>query len=187
MSDREKKIIPLQDAQKVFSTFGIGPDNPEYRRWRREDGFRHVDLEDVLDTSHMVLVVDWREWLQDAVDKMAEQLAALDIPLTAELGEEGEQGTVEVDGIIRKVKYIPDDDDDFDDVMEAINLLIKGRAGYRKFRSSEGSDGWRYAVLKDEDWQMLVSSVPDLIQLLFVNPGPLLNAIRRDKKKGNES
>ena len=60
MLNRETTIVPLDAALEALSVFGIGPYNREYQRWRRDDGFRFVDLEDVLGESPFVLAVDWR-------------------------------------------------------------------------------------------------------------------------------
>ena len=63
--------------------FGIGPSSREYQRWRGDDGFRQVDFEGVLNESGAVLVVDWREWLQDAVVVILRLLQELGITAAA--------------------------------------------------------------------------------------------------------
>jgi hypothetical protein len=143
MADWEKTIIPLDDAREVLSVFGIGPSSREYQRWRRDDGFRHVDFEGVLRESRSVLAVDWREWLQNAVDTIVCQLEELGIEVSADLGEDGNEGMFQADGQSARIKFVPADEDDFDRVVDAINGLIGATARYRKFSSSEGSDGCR--------------------------------------------
>ena len=54
-------IVCTKDGSNLSPSFGIGGDNREYQRWRRDDGFRWVDLEDTLNTSEFVLCIDWRE------------------------------------------------------------------------------------------------------------------------------
>jgi hypothetical protein len=164
MSDWEKTIIPLDDAHKILSAFGIGPSSREYHRWRRDDGFRHVDFEGVLNKSGAVLVVDWREWLQDAVDVILGQLDSLGIAAAADLDDEG---VVQIAGRSARIKFVPADDDDFGHVIAAVNRLIGQAARYRKFRSCEGSDGWSYGVLKNEDWQALEAAAGATVKLLF--------------------
>jgi hypothetical protein len=168
MADWEKTIIPLDDAHEVLSVFGIGPSSREYQRWRRDDGFRHVDFEGVLGESRSVLTVDWREWLQDAVDVITGQLDELGIEAAAHLGEDGNEGVIQIDGQSARIKFVPEDDDDFDRVIDAINRVIGEKARYRQFRSCEGSDGWSYAVLKKEDWQALEAAAGATVRLLFV-------------------
>jgi hypothetical protein len=168
MADWEKTIIPLDDAHEILSVFGIGPSSREYHRWRRDDGFRHVDFEGVLAESRFVLIIDWREWLQDAVDTITAQLDELGIEAAADLGVDGNEGVLEIAGESARIKYVPADNDDFDRVIEAINGLIAASARYRKFRSCQGSDGWSYAVLKNEDWQTLEAAVRATVRLLFV-------------------
>jgi hypothetical protein len=168
MTDWEKTIIPLDNAHEILSVFGIGPSSREYQRWRRDDGFRHVDFEGVLNESRSVLTVDWREWLQDAVDTITGQLEELGMEAAADLGEDGNEGVIQVDGKSSRIKFVPADEDDFDRVIEAINRLIADAARYRKFRSCEGSDGWSYALLRNEDWHALESAAGATIRLLFV-------------------
>jgi hypothetical protein len=172
MSDWEKTIIPLDDAHEILSLFGIGPSSREYQRWRRDDGFRHVDFEGVLKTSGLVLNVDGREWLHDATDTMIRQLEELGICAAAEFGDDGEEGTFQVEGRTVGIKFIPADGDDFDRVVAAVNETIAPQARYRKFRSSAGSDGWSYATLKHEDWQALEAAAGDTLRLLFADVEP---------------
>jgi hypothetical protein len=168
MANREATIIPLDDANAVLSVFGIGPSSREYQRWRRDEGFRRVDFEGVLNKSRSVLTVDWREWLQDAVDVILRQLEDVGITAAADSGEDGHQGVLQAAGQSARIKYVPADEDDFDRVIGELNRLIADTARYRKFRSCEGSDGWSYAVLKNEDWQALESAAGATVKLLFV-------------------
>lgn len=168
MADWEKTIIPLDDAHEVLSVFGIGPSSRAYQRWRRDDGFRHVDFEEVLGESRSVLSVDWREWLQDAIETITGQLDELGIEAAANMEEDGNEGVLQIAGKTARIKFVPADDDDFDRVIEAINGLMAPLAQYRKFRSCEGSDGWSYAVLKNEDWQTLETAAGATVKLLFV-------------------
>lgn len=166
MPDRETTIIPLDDAHEILGTFGIGPRSQGYQRWRRDDGFRWVDLEDVLNESSAVLSVDWRDALQDALETVATQVGDIGISLGSDLDEEGEQASLEVDG--KRVSVAYSADGDFDTVVRAINGLIADKAQYRKFRSSEGSDGWRYGLLTNEDWKSLETNAPKVTALLFL-------------------
>ena len=168
MSKYESTIIPLDDAHEFLAAFRIDGNNREYQRWRRDDGFRWGDFEDVLHTSPLILGVDWREWLHDSIDTVIEQLAACDITATAELGDDGERGSVSVNDGSEQIKYVPNDEDDFDAVIASINRLIAGRAEYRKLNSCEGSDGWSY-VLPVDQWTDLSESVPQTVNLVFAS------------------
>lgn len=171
MPNGETTIVPLNAAHEVLSVFGIGPYNREYQRWRRDDGFRLIDLEDVLGHSQFVLDVDWREALPDALSTILDQLRAFGISAASDVDDEGSEGRLEIDGQIKAVKYLPSDGDDFDCVIRTINSLIPTKARYRKFRSSEGSDGWMYGILSNEDWKALEANAGDLTGLLFAEVG----------------
>lgn len=168
MSDVESTIISLDTAHKILSAFDIGPDNREYKRWRRDDGFRQVDLEDVLSESQFVLIVDWRDSLEDVVEKMVNQLRRIDIPSHAELDDDGNQGYFEVFGNRSNIKYLAADDDDFNAVIASINKSIGTKARYRQFSSSVGSDGWSYGLLLNDEWEWLKSNAPKVVELLFL-------------------
>lgn len=167
MSDWERTIIPLDEAHEILAFFGIGPSSRGYQRWRRDDGFRHVDFEGVLNESSAVLVVDQRERLQDAVDVVLRQLNTLGIGASADLGKEGNEAVLQIQGQSARIKFVPADEDDFDRIIAAVNRLLDQTASYRKFRSCEGSDSWSYAVLKNEDWQALDAAVGATVRLLF--------------------
>jgi hypothetical protein len=169
MANWEETIIPLGDAHKILSSFGIGPDSNGYQRWRQDDGFRQVDFEGVLNESKLVLSVDWRDLLQDATDTIIEQLGSLGITTTADLGEDGEQGFIEVDGKRADIKYVPNDNDDFESAIRTVNVLISGKASYRKYQSCVGSDGWRFGLHSTEEWEFLKSNAPGSLDLIFVH------------------
>jgi hypothetical protein len=167
MSDWETTIIPLDHANTVLAAFGIDADNREYQRWRREDGFRQVDFEEILAQSDLVLTVDWRAWLQEVVEEIVGQLEKLGFAATAELDEEGNAGTFTIGAATLPIKYTPNDGPDFCEVIAAVNRLLGQSARYLKFRSCEGTDGWQFAVLKRSDWQELIESAGSTIRLLF--------------------
>ena len=167
MSDDSSRIIPLDEAHEILGIFGIGPQSRGYQRWRREDGFRHEDLEDVLNESDFILNVDWRELLPDAMDTIVSQLHELGIEATAYWDEEDELELLSADGSEVTIRYSLNDEDNFDHVIALINPLIGRTAQYRKLRSSEGSDTWSYAILKNVDWRQLEKSAGGLLRLLF--------------------
>jgi hypothetical protein len=169
MVDREKTIIPLHVAYDVLAAFGVDPSSKTYQRWRRDDGFRLVDLEQMLRESRLLLRADWRDWLQDIMGVIQDQLRTIGIIAQADLGSVGEQGNFQIDGRKRWIKYVPDDDDDFDRVVRSINSLIRAWGSYRKLRSCEGTDGWVYGLLSNRDWNKLDSTASDLVNLLFTS------------------
>ena len=168
MPNWETTIVPLDDAHELLSALGIGPHSRGYQRWRREDGFLQVDFEGVLNESISVIVVDGRDCLQHVVGFILKQLEQIGIDVSAEMGEDGNEGLFRVDGQSAQIEYVPADEDDFDQVVAVFNRMIADTARYRKFRSCEGSDGWSYVLLKNEDWQTLESAAANTVKLLFV-------------------
>lgn len=167
----ETTIVPLDVAHEVLAAFAIGPDDQTYQRWKRDDGFRLADLESVLATSRFTLGVDWRETLKDAVATMLGQLGAIGISATSDLDEDDERGHIEMNGERQSVKYVSSDEDDFDRVVRGVNSLISAKAHYRKYRSSEGTDGWWYGLLSNEEWKRMEASASELTRLLFTELG----------------
>lgn len=168
LPNHESVLIPLKDADLILSVFGVVSDSREYSRWKRDDGFRLVDFEDVLGTSARVLNVDWKDWLPDAVDQIVEQLAIFGFIASAEFDESGERGQLCV-GATDSTIYFESGTGNFDDVILTANSLILSRAAYRKFRACEGTDGWEYAILSHEDWRQLETDTPYWCLYLFEN------------------
>ena len=171
MSEYESTIVPLDDCHTLLASFDIGGDNREYQRWRRDDGFRWVDLEDVLNTSPFVLGIDWSEWLNDAVDTIAHQLSLIDVQLDVNLNDDGDRGTISVGESSTDIKFVPDDDYNFCAVVSAVNRLLGGRAVYRKFNSCEGSDGYWFGLQTAGQWHALYSTIPQTVKLIFTSDG----------------
>ncbi|WP_372725963.1 hypothetical protein [Novipirellula sp.] len=115
------------------------------------------------------LVVDWRSSLQDVTPIIATTLGRLRIETSIDLfGEDLNEATMIVAGKTSDIKYVAGDDDDFDTVIAAINSLIRSTASFRKFRSCEGTDGWRYAALSNDSWSQLDSTYGPTVDTIFV-------------------
>jgi len=168
MSD--KLLVPLDQAHAILSSFEIDPNNRSYLRYRRDDGFRLNELEDVVAESELVLSMDWRGWLKDAIEEIIKHFAKMEVPLNADLDDDGNEGWLENANRRIHVKYVPVDDDDFDSVISSVNELFGGKAFYRKLRSCIGSDGWSYGLLPRADWQHLNAVAGDTIDAMFVVP-----------------
>lgn len=141
----------------------------QYTRWRRDDGFRWVDLEDVLFTSPFILSVDWREYLPDAIQVIQSNLACFDVRLVADMDEAEPQGSIAIEGKVEPVRYVPSEHDaDFNQVVGAVNRLLEGLGlEYRLFNTTVGSDGWTYAVLTLGQWRELKDKVPEAVDMIF--------------------
>ena len=171
VNEIESTIVPLDNCHTLLASFGIGGDNREYQRWRRDDGFRWVDLEDTLNTSEFVVGIDWREWLNDAVDTIAHQLSLIDVQLDVNLNDDGDRGAISVGSASADIKFVPADDDDFCAVVTAVNRLLGDRASYRKFNSCEDSDGYWFGLQTADQWNALDSSIPQTVKLIFKPDG----------------
>jgi hypothetical protein len=158
-------VVSLRDANEVLRKFGIALDSKACRRRRRDEGFRWIDLEELLSESLHVLAVDWRESLQDVLESIAPQLYSIGLTFDSDLNDAGKEGMIEIDGEWEKVKYRLNDD--LDDVIRSINRLTRNKAEYRRFRSCEGTDVRWYGFLSKEDWARLESNVPNVLSLLF--------------------
>ncbi|QDU41207.1 hypothetical protein Mal4_55720 [Maioricimonas rarisocia] len=168
MSGQSPRVIPLDDAHEILGTFGIGPDNRSYQRWRRDDGIERHDLETILADSPHYLAVDWRSSLDELRDLICDQLEAVDVPVEFELhGEDGNKGTIHVGEQSLAVRYVASEEDDFDDVIRAINRLVAPRAAYRKLRSCEGTDGWAYVLATRETWRDLDAAAGAVTDMMF--------------------
>jgi hypothetical protein len=168
MSSQSNRIS-LEIAHKVLATFGITSPTPAYERWVKDDGFDIDDFLIVLRDSSFVLIVDWRAWLQEELDTIAESLAILGVKISFELDEDGESGqVVGSNGSRADIAYRPNDDDKFDDVIRAIQSVAQGSVEFRASPYNGGNDTFVYGVLSPDEWADLESEVARILPQLFV-------------------
>lgn len=166
------EIVPLEEADTLFAAFGVGPGHREYERWRRAEGFRLDDLDDVLGESPRIIVVDWRSFLEEALEQIAPALETLGVELDYTVDDDGNHGVVRYGNRSVAAKYAPDDDDDdFDAVVRDLVALVDGRVEFRSLWSARGSDTYVYGVLAPEEWRRLRAAIPALLIRVFVPPG----------------
>lgn len=162
--------ITKTDACKLLETFQVDLKHSEVQRYLTDGGIKSFDLEDLLNCGPLTLVFDWRDVLQGGIDDASKQLALFDVSLTGNWNSDGTKGAITVDGQTEQVKYVPDDNDDFDTVIVTVNRLMAGRCEYRKFNSCIGSDTWQYGLLSSQQWQELTESPGNVANVLFTIP-----------------
>lgn len=137
--------IPLEVAHQILATFGINSPTAAYERWVKKDGFDLQDFESVLYESPFVITLDWRAWLQEELETIADALSRLDLTLDRELNEDGEEGDVVCGERRARVVYRATDGSDFDDVIRAAQRVVGDRVQFRAAPTNDGSDTWRAA------------------------------------------
>ncbi len=160
--------IPMDTAHKILATFGITKPTRAYERYVKSDGFDVNDFSDVLFESPFIITVDWRGWLQEELETIATALKELGQPLSFHLDEEGNYGSVEANGRKAMVKYVPNDEDDFDAVVKAVQTVISPSIEFRESPGNRGSDSWTYAVLPKDEWAELQNVAGPVVSYFFV-------------------
>ena len=168
-----ERIIPLDVAHQVLATFGINESTPLYDRRVRADGFRVDDLHEILDSeSRFIFIVDWRAALPEELKPIATAVKDLGADLKIDVDPDADDGWVECGGKRESVKYVPSDQDDFTDVIRALQKVLPTAIEFREGITFRGSDTWEFAALLREEWSALESLDRTLIQSLF-EPMPL--------------
>lgn len=147
----ESHRIPLETAHQFLAMFGITQPTPQYERWVKEDGFDFADFPDVLGESPFILGVDWRAALSDELPLIADALAKLDVELTIDIDRDGDGGYVDSAGGKAGIKYRPSGDDDFTDVIAAIQSVVPANIELRGSPNNTGTDAWQFAVLPRDE------------------------------------
>jgi hypothetical protein len=161
--------IPIETAHTILATFGIAKPTRAYERWVKPDGFDVRDFSDVLFESPFVFIVDWRAWLNDELETISNALARLGQPLRRELDEEGNYGfAVGADGRRAAVKYVPNEKDEFDSVVRAVQAVVSPSIEFRASPGNRGSDTWIYGVLPNDEWMELQNVAGPVIAHFFV-------------------
>lgn len=164
-------IIPLDSAHRILAVFGITQSTPAYDRWLRPDGVRLSDFDEVLFDSRFIFGMDWRGFLDDIVAEIIPAVGELGGQLIYEPdGEQGTSGTIRsADGRSEGIRYVPNEDDDFDDVIRAFQRLAPTEVEFRQSPANAGSDTWSYAVLLKSEWSELESIDRVAIRHFFIS------------------
>ena len=167
-----KRRIPLDVAQKVLLAFGITERTREYDRWIKDEdgpnaGFDLEDFNEVLFDSPFVLIVDWRDELQEDLEFVQAMMHRLGVTLEVHIGEEDNDGFVSCGAKLAAVAYTPNDGPDFDEVIAALQRVVPPHVEFRSCPGFEGSDGWCYAAQHRDVWAELDREAPLVIDHYF--------------------
>jgi hypothetical protein len=124
-------------------------------------------LEDVLAQHRRTILHDWRGYLDDGLQLLADRLAELKIVLEIDSGGDDDSAVIAVGEQWAKVRYIPNESDFDKTVVAPLNALIAGRAECRRLRCSEDWDTYAYWVLAADAWQTLDASYPQVAALFL--------------------
>ena len=159
-------LIPLDVAHKVLATFGITQPTRIYERWVKLDGFDLKDFGEVLFESPFIFVTDWRAWLQEELETIAEALSTIGVRLETEFDEDGESGFVSCEQRRADVAYRPNDGN-LDRVFRTLQSIVPDHIEFRASPDNSGSDTAVYAVLPLEEWGELERDAPKVIRHFF--------------------
>jgi hypothetical protein len=161
-------VVPVESANQILEIFGITKPSRLYARRLQPAGFRLWDFVDVVYESRFIFAMDWRGVLDEFVDEVLPVVAELGIRLEYQPdNEEGTRGTITAsEGRTEHVRYIPNEGDDFDEVIRSLQRLCGGEVEFRH-ADNAGSDTWVYAVLLRCQWKKLEAIDRGVIRYLF--------------------
>jgi hypothetical protein len=168
MIDPQTYRIPLEVAHQILATFGISKPTRAYERWVKPDGFDLRDFDSVLFESPFIFVIDWRDALDEVLDRVVQALSELNVDLVIDLDEDGESGFLG-SGPTRRapVAYRPSDDSGLESVFRSLQSVVPDTVEFRESTDNEGSDTSVFAVLPRDEWQDLERLAPDVMRSLF--------------------
>ncbi len=159
--------VTLDVAHRFLATFGITSPTPTYNRWLKPDGFDPTDLWHVLaEDSPFILIFDWRSSL-DELSYLRSAVQQLDVPLEFAADEKGCTARVWSHDQSIDVKYVPNNDDDFAEIIMAIQSILPYGIEFREASHNDGSDGWAFSVLPADEWSDLEKLDRDFVLEYF--------------------
>jgi hypothetical protein len=153
-----KETISIDAANKMLGMFGV-KESRKYERWLKDYGFDLKDFDEVLFESPYIFIVDWRAFLPEEMERIAEALNLLGVDFSCELDSEDESEEKMIATCSSKsvpLLYRPKDDD-FTDVIRLVQSIVPENIEFRASPFSEGSDTYVFAVLPHDEWQELES------------------------------
>jgi hypothetical protein len=157
----------LEVAHQFLATFGITKPTHDYNRWVKCYGFDRGDFNIVLGDSPFIFTIDWRADLQFELKAIVEALARLGVELRLDFTPYADSGYVVCGGRRAPVKYVPSANDDFTDVILAIQSLVPNTIEFRASPANGQNDSSEFAVLPVDEWLELESLDRELINDLF--------------------
>ncbi len=164
----KRNRIPREVAHQFLATFGITKPTKSYDRSLKDDGFDPAEFRDVVGESEFIFRVDWKAALSDELPLIADTLAKLNVDLKLSLEANEDNGFVSCNGREAKVKYTPSDEEDFTEVMAAIQSIVPENIEFRAAPGNSRSDTWEFAVLPRDEWADLEKLDRELVGSLFV-------------------
>ena len=161
------RLIPLETVHQILAIFGITSPTGEYTRWAKEDGFEADDLYTVVHESPFVIGIDWRGVLPDTLEYVVPALRELGAKLEVEMSNEADEGWVSCNGSRAYLKFVPSDEDDFTDVIRAMQEIVPETIEFRAYAFNDGACGWDFAVLLREEWEELERLEPKWVEETF--------------------
>ncbi|HJT34820.1 MAG TPA: hypothetical protein VJ783_22525 [Pirellulales bacterium] len=151
-----------------MAAFGITKPTRSYERWVKDDGFDSADFSDVVGESEFIFRVDWKTALPDELPLIADALAKWDVDLKFNVKPDEDSGFIACNGREAKVKYTPNDEGDFTDVIAAIQSILPENIEFRAAPNNASSDTWEFAILPRDEWAGLEKLDRELVNSLFV-------------------
>jgi hypothetical protein len=159
-------------AQEILAAFGISGPSPEYERWVRDDGFRPIDLVDVLSPSQRKITIDWRDALENVFIDLTRAFEShgLETSSDSTFVDEGRRET----GVFRlgshAIEFARTREGivDFTQKLRELEIATSGALAFRL--KDTGSDTVVLALLPREDWAALDALDSRVITYLFGHP-----------------
>ena len=165
--------IKIAIANEILANFGISRPSRNYERWCRGNYFLLEDFDEVLFESKYIRIFDWRGNLGDELEDIIRLMPDFGVTLAADISECGTTATVSCGDEQREVKYLPADQDNFNDVLRALNDVTPNEIEFRTSKLYEGSDSWLYAMNGPDEWDEVDEIAPKVINHFFhkLQPG----------------
>jgi hypothetical protein len=156
-------------AQQILIAFGIAGPSPEYERWVREDGFRPIDLVDVLGPSPRRILIDWRGTLEDAVADLTRAFAShgVEASFDGAVVADGRRatGVFRLGGHVIEFERTREGIADFRQKLRQLEIATCDALAFRV--DDEGTDTIALALLRPEDWAALDALDSRAVTYLF--------------------
>jgi len=163
--------ISEETAQEVLMAFGISERTPEYDRWVRDDGFRPVDLVDVLAPSKRLFAFDHRGDLQEFLVALGEALRSHGIESTIGATRYGNNRTHAAISIDRETVNFELNQGELIALEDKLSKIeVASSRSLRFWISGDGTDTVGLAILGQETWKNLEALDATLIEYLFGKP-----------------
>ncbi len=156
---------PLDDCNALFDELEIPPRSAVYWRWHTDEGFRVVDIVDVLAESPRRIGLDWRGSPDEILAELIAQLTAIGYGAAFQI--HGSNYTLSIGNESARVPTDSGNMKFAESILNLVNGALSPTFLYVADKHYKNADSYTFTLFRTAGWNELQQNSPLLMNALF--------------------